>query len=196
MDFLFLYTNLIRLVVVILTAVKLYKHKYKILTPAFLTLAISFIPWLLSLIHVRINPFTVFLFQTVVFAAVYLGIGYKFYNLFPWWDRSIHFVSGIVFFGFGVSLAQKAPDAGFAGTLVFSFALSMALHEIWEVSEFIFDSIFHSDNQHWQKNSPIKNHQPEKALQPPGLVDTMTDTISSIIGTTAACIGWGIYLSK
>ncbi len=195
MDFLFLYTNLLRLVVIIMTAAKLIKRKYKILTPAFLTLAVSFIPWLLSLIHVQINAFTVFLFQTVLFAAVYLGIGYKFYNLFPWWDRTIHFISGIVFFGFGISLAELAPDAGFAGTLIFGFTLSMALHEIWEVSEFIFDSIFHADNQHWQKKSPINNHQPEKAIQPPGLVDTMTDTISSIIGTMAACIGWWIYLS-
>lgn len=195
MDFLFLYTNLLRLAVVFMTVAKLLKHKYKILTPAFLTLALTFVPWLLSLIDVRINPLTIFLYQTVIFTAVYLGIGYGFYNLFSWWDRCIHFISGIVFFGFGIALAQKAPDAGFIGTLVFSFTFSLAMHEIWEVGEFIFDSIFHSDNQHWQKTSPIKNHQPDMAIQPPGLVDTMTDTISSIIGTIAACIGWWIYLS-
>lgn len=195
MNFLFVYTNLVRVVLVIMTVVQLFKHNYKKLTPAVIVIALTFVPWLLSLMYVQINTLTGFLFQTVVFMAVYLGSGYKYYDLYPWWDRSIHFLSGILFFGFGVSLSEKAPDAGFVGTLVFSFALSLALHEIWEVVEFLIDSTFHTDHQHWQKNSPVINHQPEKAIQPPGLVDTMNDTITSIIGTMVACVGWWIYLT-
>ncbi len=195
MNFLFLYSNLLRGVVVIITIVQLFKRNYKKITPAVIAIAISFVPWLLRLIHLQINTLTHFLFQTVVFMAVFLGSGYRYYDLYSWWDRSIHFLSGILFFGFGVTLASKAPDAGFIGALVFSFALSLALHEIWEVFEFLVDSIFHTDHQHWQKHSSVVNHQPEKAIQPPGLVDTMSDTISSIIGTIVAFIGWWAYFS-
>ncbi len=195
MNFLFLYTNLIRIVVVIMTIVQLFKHNYKKLILAVITIALTFVPWLLSLIHVSTNALAVILFQTVVFMAVHLGSGYRYYDLYVWWDRTIHFLSGILFFSFGVSLAEKAPNAGFAGTLIFSFALSLALHDIWEVFEFFIDSIFHTDHQHWQKNSPVINHQPEKAIQPPGLVDTMSDTIAGIIGTILACIGWWVYLA-
>ena len=190
----FLYVNLIRVFVVIMAAIQLLKHNFKKLAPVAITIALTFIPWLLSLIHLQVNELTGFLLPTVVFMAVYLGSGYKYYDLYPWWDRSVHFLSGILFFSFGISLAEKAPDAGLVGTLVFSVALSLSLHEIWEVCEFLVDRIFHTDHQRWQKNSSVVNHQSEKAIQPPGLVDTMTDTIASIIGTMMACVGWWIFM--
>lgn len=195
MSFLFLYTNLIRVVIVVMTIVELIKHNTKKIAPGVIAIVLTFFPWLLSLIHIQINTITGFLFHTLIFMAVYLGAGYRYYDSYPLWDRSVHFLSGALFFGFGVTLAQKAPDAGFVGTLVFSFALSLALHVLWEVFEFLIDSIFHTDHQHWQKHSPVINHQPEKAIQPPGLVDTMNDTISCIFGTILACVGWWIYLA-
>lgn len=196
MGFLFYYTNLIRVIVVIMTAVQLFKRNYKKIFLATITLALTFIPWLLSLIDIQLDTLTVFLFQTVLFLAVFLGTGYRYYDSHPWLDRIVHFLSGILFFGFGITLADKEPDVGLAGTLVFGFALSLALHQIWEVCEFLVDSIFHTDHQHWQKNSPVVNHQPEKAIQPPGLVDTMSDTIANIIGAMIACLGWWIYLTQ
>jgi hypothetical protein len=126
--------------------------------------------------------------------GIYLGSGFKYYDLYSWWDRSVHFLSGILFFSFGISLTDKTPCVGLTGTLLFCFALSLALHEVWEVSEYLVDSIFHTDHQHWQKHSSVVNHQPEKAMQPPGLVDTMADAIAGIIGTMAACVGWWIYM--
>jgi hypothetical protein len=71
----------------------------------------------------------------------------------------------------------------------------LALHVIWEVVEFIVDLIFHTDHQHWQKKSTVVNHQPKGAIQPPGLVDTMSDAITNIIGTIIACVGWWMYLA-
>lgn len=191
---LFYYTNLIRAIVVVATAVQLIRHNYKKIALAAVTIALTFIPWLLSLIHIQLNDFTVFLFQTVVFLAAFLGLGYKYYDSFPWMDRIVHFLSGMLFFGFGISLAEMERDVGLAGRLIFSFALSLAFHEIWEVLEFLSDSIFHTDHQRWQKNSSVINHQPDKALQPPGLVDTMSDAISNIIGAILACLGWWIFL--
>lgn len=192
--FLLFYVNLIRAILVGVTLVQLFKRDYKKIAPAAIAIALTFVPWLLSLMHIQINLLTGFLYPTVVFMAIYLGSGFRYYDLYAWWDRSIHFLSGILFFSFGISLTEKTPNVGLAGTLVFSFALSLALHEVWEVAEFLVDSIFHTDHQHWQKHSSVVNHQPKKAIQPPGLVDTMVDTIAGIIGTIVACLGWWIIM--
>lgn len=194
-DFLFYYTNLIRAVLVVITVVQLFKRDYTKIIPAAIVIALTFLPWLLSLMHIQINALTEFLFPTVVLMAVYLGSGYKYYDTYLWWDRSIHFLSGILFFSFGVSLAGIERDVSLAGTLIFSFAVSLAAHEIWEVIEYLSDSIFHTDHQRWQKHSASVNHQPAKAVQPPGLVDTMNDTIVGIIGAIVACAGWWIVLA-
>jgi hypothetical protein len=191
---LFLYTNLIRLAVVILTIVSSCRRSGKKLIPAILALALSFLPWGLSLIDLQMHAITAILYQTVIFLSVFLGSGYRFYDHFAWWDKVVHFLSGIFFFGFGVVLAQKLLNTGLFGTLLFGFALSLALHELWEIIEFLLDSLFHTDHQHWQKHSMVVNHQPTNAIQPPGLVDTMSDSIFCLLGTIAAFIGWWIYL--
>jgi hypothetical protein len=169
------------------------KHDYKKLSPAAIAIAFTFVPWLLSLMHIPINTLTGFLFPSLVVMSIFLGSGFKYYSAFTWWDRLVHFLSGILFFSFGISLAGINPNVGLAGTLAFSFTLSLALHEIWEVLEFLADSIFHTDHQHWQKHSSVVNHQPKSAIQPPGLVDTMVDTIAGIIGTIVACLGWWVF---
>lgn len=194
MDFLSLYENLIRAILIVMVIVQLFKHNYKKILPAVIMMAFTFIPWGLGLMNIQINTLTGFLFQTVAFMAAYLGSSYRFYDLFAWWDRCIHFLSGILFFSFGISLAEKEPNVSLAGILIFSFALSLALHEVWEILEFLSDSIFHTDHQHWQKHSSVVNHQPEKAMQPPGLVDTMVDTIVGFIGAMVACVGWWIFM--
>lgn len=194
MGFLFYYTTLIRVVIILITVVQIFKKDYKKIFPALISIVLSFVPWLLSLINIKITTLTGVLYQTVIFMAPFLGSGLKFYDLIAWWDRAIHILSGILSFGFGITLAEKAPDAGLAGSLIFSFTLSLALHVIWEVAEFILDSIFHTDHQHWQKHSSTVNHQPDEAIQPPGLVDTMVDTIAGIIGAIIACVGWWIYM--
>jgi len=196
LDFLFLYVNLIRILLIVIILLHLYRHEYKKAAPAAVTLLFTFLPWLLGLVNIQINTLTEILYPVILLMAVYLGAGCKYYDRFPWWDRVIHFFSGILFFSFGMSLAGKSPGVGLTGTLIFCFSFSLALHEIWEVLEFLTDSIFHTDHQHWQKHSTVVNHQPEKAIQPPGLTDTMIDTISGIIGAAAACAGWWIVLVR
>ncbi len=193
MDFLFIYINLIRIILVVTAILQLIKHDYKKITPAAVMITLTFIPRLLSLVRMEINTLTEFLFLTVTFMAIYLGSGYRYYDLYAWWDRCIHFLSGILFFSFGISLAAMVPAVGLSGTLIFSFTLSLALHALWEVAEYLSDSFFHTDHQHWQKHSAVINHQPQKAIQPPGLVDTMNDTIAGIIGAIMACLGWWLF---
>lgn len=195
MDFLSIYVNLIRLLIILITGFSIFKRDYKKIKPALIVLAFTFIPWALTLIDFKINKFTEYLYPAFLFLAPFLGSGYRYYDKFSWWDRIVHFISGILFFGFGVSLAQTVPGIGIYAILIFGFILSLAMHEIWEVIEFIADSIGRTDHQHWQKRNPVINHQPKKALQPPGLVDTMSDIIAGIIGAAAAFLGWWAVLS-
>lgn len=195
MDFTFFITNLIRVIVVIMTAIKVFKRDFKKLGFAAVSIALSFVPWLFGLIDINVDMLTKSIYQIFIFMAVFLGQGYRYYDLYSWWDRVIHLLSGVVFSGFAVAFAEKENDISLAGTLIFAFVLSLALHEIWEVLEFAVDSIFKTDHQHWQKNSKVVNHQPKKAIQPPGLVDTMSDSIFNIIGTAVACAGWWVYLA-
>ncbi len=194
MNFLFYYVNLIRAILVMMPVIQLFKGEYKKIIPAAIALAVTFVPWLLSLVHIKINTPTAFLFPTVVFMSIYLGSGLGFYDSFSWWDRVVHFLSGLLFFSFGISLAEKVPNIGLGARFIFSASLSLALHEIWEVCEFLADSVLHTDHQHWQKHSSVINHQPKKAMQPPGLVDTMSDTIAGIIGMLVALGGWWVFL--
>lgn len=195
MDLLGIYVNLFRIALVIAIGVHLVKHDHKRIALAAVAFALTFVPWLLGLIDFQLNKLTLLLFPAVVFMAIYCGTGLKFYNRFSWWDRLIHVLSGILFFSFGVSLAQKAPGVGLAGILLFSFTMSLALHVIWEVLEYLADCITHADNQRWQKRSGDTIHLSPESVQPPGLVDTMNDIIACIIGTCIALLGWWIALA-
>lgn len=194
MDIMCWFRNLMRIFLMFFLFYHLFQRDKGKIWKAIAVLALSFLPWVLGLLNFHINKLTEVLYIAVIFMAIYLGAGWKVYDRFAWWDRLIHFLSGIMFFSLGVTLAQKAPDSGTAGALLFSFTLSLAAHVIWEVLEYLIDCISHSDHQRWQKKHPDINHLPDRSIQPAGLVDTMNDMIACVIGATIACVGWGIFL--
>ena len=193
-DWLVLYENLIRILLVALAVLHLRTREYNKLIVAVIVLALTFVPWLLGLIPIALNRLSLFLYPAVFVMACYLGTGWKLYDRFPWWDRAVHFLSGVLFFSVGISLAQRVPSVGVTGTLVFSAALSLAMHMIWEVLEYLADNATRGDNQRWQKRNQDIIHDPQKTKQPAGLVDTMHDMIACIVGTAVACVGWWIAL--
>lgn len=134
------------------------------------------------------------MYIALIVMTVYLGSSLKFYDKYYWWDMLIHFISGITFVSFGITLTDKVENLSNFHILLFCFTFSITLHVIWEVLEYISDSIFHTDHQRWQKISPSNNHASETAIQPAGLVDTMNDTIICIIGTVISCIIWWFVL--
>ena len=126
----------------------------------------------------------------IAFMAAYLGSKQKFYDKFAWWDRLIHFLSGILFVSFGVALSCGLMGLNRFHILLFSLALSISLHVVWEIGEYAIDSLFKTNNQRWQKRSSAILHTPATAIQPAGLVDTMNDTIVCVIGSLFACVVW------
>lgn len=195
MNMLSLYVNLIRVALVILIAMHVLKRDNKKIAPAAVALGLTFVPWLLGLMDLHLNVPTAVLFPAIVCMAVYAGSGWKYYDRFIWWDRLIHGLSGVMFVSFGITLAEKTAGASLVWKLLFGFCLSLAAHVIWEVLEYAVDCAAHTDHQRWQKAYPDRNHQPEQAIQPPGLVDTMNDMIACVIGAVVACAGWWIALA-
>lgn len=130
----------------------------------------------------------------VLLMALYLGSSIGYYERYKWWDRAVHFLSGIGFLGFGIAIANTNYSITKLYALLFGFTFSISLHVFWEVLEYISDCISHGNAQRWQKIHPSNNHVSEKAIQPAGLVDTMNDTICCIIGSCIGIIIWWFIL--
>lgn len=130
----------------------------------------------------------------ILFMATYLGSKRKFYDKYAWWDRLIHFLSGILFVSLGVALSRKVAGLSRFNILFFSLTLSVTLHVAWEIVEYIIDCTKRSNHQRWQKKHHSINHKSQAAIQPAGLVDTMNDTLFCVLGTTIACAVWWFVL--
>lgn len=186
-----------RCVLIVLMIYYVFKRKFKILKTITLVFVLSFLSVFLNAVfQVKVDAFSNFLYLTVIFSSLYLGSSLGFYDKYKWWDRSIHLLSGIGFVGFGNAIVNAAStDINKPGILIFGFTFSITLHVFWEVLEYISDCLSHGNAQRWQKVNAAKNHMPEGALQPAGLVDTMNDTICCIVGAGLAVIAWYITVS-
>ena len=140
------------------------------------------------------NLYLIFGAIIILFMAIVLGGKFKFYDKYAWWDRLIHFLSAILFVSFGVAITQGIVGLSNLHILIFCLTLSVTLHVAWEIGEYIVDCITRGDHQRWQKKNKSINHNPQNAIQPAGLVDTMNDTIICVLGTLISCAVWWFIL--
>lgn len=186
--------NLMRTAFVLLFFLHLCRREYKLLLPSAAVFLLTFVPDVLGIWQVRPDAAGALLYLVILVMTIYLGNALKFYERFAWWDRLAHFLAGASFVSFGLALARREGDLHKLHALAFALTFSITLHVLWEVLEYLSDSLFHTDHQRWQKNSATHNHQPEAALQPAGLVDTMNDTIVCLLGGVCACLIWWAVL--
>lgn len=190
-----IYNILLWAALIILSIYHIYKHEYKLIASTGAVFALTFLPGFFEkMCNIKMDLLGRILYLALIFMTVYLGSALKFYDKYRWWDRAIHFLSGIVFVSFGVAASKNAVELNRFHILLFSLTLSITLHVMWEVLEYTFDCWFNMDNQRWQKVNASNNHKPESAIQPAGLVDTMNDTIVCIAGTIISCIAWWFIL--
>lgn len=190
-----IYEMIFRFMLLIPAAYHIYKRQYKVLKSLAAVLVLSFLPAACSVFfQITIDTFSRLIYDFVLFMAMYLGSSRKYYDKYSWWDRIVHFLSGLGFVGFGTALAASHFNAVIFGILLFGFTFSITLHVFWEVLEYLTDCITHSNAQRWQKIHNSINHQPEAAIQPPGLVDTMNDLICCLIGAVLATAFWAILM--
>ncbi|MHB1316690.1 MAG: hypothetical protein ACYCZW_02425 [Minisyncoccota bacterium] len=111
-----------------------------------------------------------------LFLTLFLGGLRNFYTRFIWWDKLLHFQSGLLLGLIGFLLVyilneQKSPRLTMSPGFVsfFAFCFSVALAGIWEIYEFLGDYWF---GFNMQGNS---------------LSDTMGDIIVNLIGALIVC---------
>lgn len=189
MDLLGYYILAVQIFILASALYNVFKRNFKIIIPAIITFILTF---LLSALDryfgIKVDELGSALYITIILMANYLGSGFKYYDKYVWWDRVLHLFSGISFVSFGVGISDEIMTSTKLGILLFSFSFSVAVHSIWEASEYISDRLFHTDHQRWQKRNKTHNHLSNKAIQPAGLVDTMNDMLLGIIGAIGACI--------
>ncbi len=195
MSFLSLCEIIFRCVLFALAVYHVFKREFKLMKSVILVFALSFLPELLTAVFkIRIDGFSILVYFTILFMALYLGSSYHFYDKYKWWDRAIHFLSGVGFVGFGIAFAGTGSGIIKFVILLFGFTFSVTLHVFWEVLEYISDCITHGNAQRWQKIHTSNNHISEKALQPAGLVDTMNDAICCITGAGLSILVWWFFI--
>lgn len=179
----------------ILAIYHLYKREMKLMIPLILIFALSFLSaFLNATLQIKIDVFSNIIYLAILIMTLYLGGPCHFYDKYKWWDRLIHFLSGVGFVGFGIAIARIDTGTIKWVILLFGFTFSLTLHAFWEVAEYINDCLTHGNAQRWQKIHNSNNHISERAIQPAGLVDTMNDIICCIIGSFLSIIAWWVFL--
>lgn len=116
-----------------------------------------------------------------VFATVFLGEAFDFYNRFWWWDIALHAGSavgfGLVGFLFVFMLFEGDRYAAPAWAAAFvSFCLALSLGTLWEIFEFGMDQLFGLN------------------MQKSGLIDTMWDLIVDTGGASVGGLAGFLFL--
>lgn len=121
-----------------------------------------------------------------VFASLFLGEVRDYYFRFWWWDILLHTTSGFLLGILGFLLVYVLNESdrvdmhlkpGFVAFFAFMFALGVGA--LWEIFEFLMDTLFGMNMQ-----KPMLN-------DPSGLTDTMIDLIVDAIGALViSVLGW------
>lgn len=195
MNFTDIYFTIFRCILIALFIYHVFKRQFKVVASVVIVFASSYLSLFLDrLFLIKVDWFSNLIYLIVLFMALYLGSSLRFYDKYKNWDRYIHTLSGIGFVGFGIAIAYNDPNIRRFIVLLFGFTFSITIHVFWEVLEYLCDCLFRSNAQRWQEHHDSINHVSSKAIQPAGLVDTMSDTICCVIGSVFAAIAWWFLL--
>lgn len=116
-----------------------------------------------------------------IYASLFLGEAYSFYNKFWWWDVLLHASSAIGFglIGMILLIALSRSKKVHATPIVvsfFAFTFAVSIGALWEILEFIMDLTFGFN------------------MQKSGLRDTMADLIVNSVGALMSCAAGFLYL--
>ena len=105
-------------------------------------------------------------FILFIYLSVLLGKVFGFYYIVPYWDKILHFISGIISARIGAEIFNKfnKPDKNHRVKTLFVILFTVSVATIWEIWEFSGDAVFGLNAQ----NGSLK--------------DTMFDIIAGISG--------------
>ena len=163
-------------------ALALWERQWPLAFVALLTFGLTMLPTpLFRRFGIRLP--TSFLIGIVVFifATIFLGEAFDFYNRYWWWDVVLHAGSalgfGLLGFLFVFTLFEGDRYAAPAWALaLIAFCMAVTIGALWEIFEFGMDQIF------------------GMTMQKSGLVDTMGDLIVDVLGATIGALAGFFYL--
>ncbi len=144
--------------------------------------ALTTLPFLFSgRFHIELPNSFVGALTAFIFATLFLGEVYDFYERFWWWDVALHGLSaigfGIVGFLFVFALFQGDRYAAPPWAVgVITFGVALAIGALWEIFEFGMDQVFGLN------------------MQKSGLTDTMWDLIVDTAGAFLAAFSGFLWL--
>ncbi|RVV99142.1 hypothetical protein EKE94_00135 [Mesobaculum littorinae] len=149
---------------------------------AALTFALTLLPIVLApRVGIRLPMSFTAAIVLFIFATIFLGEAFDFYNRYWWWDMVLHGGSalgfGLVGFLFVFMLFEGdryAAPAWALGLIAFSFAVTIGA--VWEIFEYGMDQIFGFN------------------MQKSGLHDTMKDLIVDVIGAAIGATVGALYM--
>jgi len=171
----------LRATLVIASLSAIIKLNWSIVFIIVITLFLTFTPYLFQRRYKIVLPLEfVFFIVLFLYATLFLGEIYNFYQLFWWWDVVLHGGSALGFGLIGFIILYILYKAGrlqaSAGLIaVFSFSFAVAIGASWEIFEFWGDQVFGT----YMQNS---------------LNDTMWDIIVDTIGALIASVSGYFYL--
>ena len=129
-----------------------------------------------KLFKIRINEVINLIYIIFIFMAHFLGVICEFYNYIYWFDKFVHFLSGIVTAFVAIYLLVKCKkDKNIFFDILVIISLTLAVAAFWEIFEYLSSFYFHMD--------------PQKVLTT-GVSDTMGDIIVAFLGSVLVSISY------
>ena len=118
-----------------------------------------FVFFIKKVLNIKVSDFLITFLFSFIYSAEILGETVNFYNKIFYWDFILHFISGFVIAGIGMSIVNKTNKNYLKKSIFFtifvSFCFSLTISVFWEFFEYIGDSyIFKTD---MQKDKLINN---------------------------------------
>lgn len=149
-------------------------------------LASIHIPFLCKKLNIEIPNLLESYFILFLFCTIFLGGGLEFYDLIPHWDDFLHLNSGILFGCIGfilVKVLNRNHKTLFFSPIfiaLFAFCFAITIGTVWEICEFITDTITNGNNQSYmlEDGTILIGHA--------AIIDTMKDTMLNTLGAYIA----------
>jgi hypothetical protein len=165
-------------------ALALWERQWPLAFVALLTFGLTLLPSpLFRRLGIRLPTSFLVCIVSFIFATIFLGEAFDFYNRYWWWDVVLHAGSalgfGLVGFLFVFTLFEGDRYAAPAWALaLIAFCMAVTIGALWEIFEFGMDQIFGMN------------------MQKSGLIDTMGDLIVDVIGATIGALAGFFYLKE
>lgn len=147
-----------------------------------LTIAMC-LPFVIKLIFkITFSKVVSIVFYVFMFLAGFMGVVLNYYRIFAWWDILIHFIMGLCISVLSIYILnltiykKDTSKHNIVFTFIFVICFTIAIGAVWEIIEFIGDSIFKMGFQRYVTYSGTY------LVGRNALVDTMVDLIMDFAG--------------